>query len=89
VFAVIIVEESKLPHTNTILVTTYAAVGLSVFAHGLTAAPLADRYARWYESHPHAARPAMESAPATAHRLRGTAGPHLPAPAPGPVRSEP
>src|SRR3954470_7934605 len=88
VFAVIIVEESNLPHTNTILVTTYAAVGLSVLAHGLTAAPLADRYARWYESHPHAARPPMESAPATAHRLRGTARAHLPAPAPAPVPGE-
>jgi hypothetical protein len=71
VFAVIIVEESNLPHTNTILVTTYAAVGLSVLAHGLTAALLADRYASWYESHPHAARPPMESVPTTAHRLRG------------------
>jgi sodium/hydrogen antiporter len=71
VFAVIIVEESNLPHTNTILVTTYAAVGLSVFAHGLTAAPLADRYASWYESHPRAKRPPMESVPTTAHRLRG------------------
>jgi sodium/hydrogen antiporter len=73
VFAVIIVEESNLPHTDTILVTTYAAVALSVFAHGLTAAPLADRYAGWYESHARAARPAMESAPTTVHRLRGNA----------------
>jgi sodium/hydrogen antiporter len=73
VFAVIIVEESNLPHLDTILVTTYAAVGLSVLAHGLTAAPLADRYAGWYESHPDAARPPMESAPTTAHRLRGHA----------------
>ena len=73
VFAVIIVEESNLPHLNTILVTTYAAVGLSVFAHGLTAAPLADRYAGWYESHPGGAQPPMESAPTTAHRLRGHA----------------
>jgi NhaP-type Na+/H+ or K+/H+ antiporter len=88
VFAVIIVEESNLPHTNTILVTTYAAVGLSVFAHGLTAAPLADRYARWYESHPRAARPPMESAPATPHRLRGTARAHVPAPAPAPMGGE-
>jgi sodium/hydrogen antiporter len=82
------VEESNLPHTDTILVTTYAAVGLSVFAHGLTAAPLADRYARWYESHPHAARPPMESAPATAHRPRGSGRPHVPAPAPAPLAGE-
>ena len=30
----------------------YLTVGLSVLAHGLTAAPLAGRYARWYEQHP-------------------------------------
>src|SRR3954447_1339903 len=87
VFAVIIVEESNLPHTNTILVTTYAAVGLSVFAHGLTAAPLADRYAGWFESHARDARPPMESAPATAHRLRGTARADLTAQSPAPASS--
>ena len=38
-------------------------VGLSVFAHGLSAAPLANRYARWYEQHPRDQPPAMESAP--------------------------
>jgi NhaP-type Na+/H+ or K+/H+ antiporter len=58
VFAVIVVQESALPHTGTILVATYATVGLSVLVHGLSAAPLAGRYARWYESHP----PATESA---------------------------
>jgi NhaP-type Na+/H+ or K+/H+ antiporter len=71
VFAVIVVEEAHLPQTATILVATYVTVGLSVLAHGVTAAPLADRYARWYESHPRNRRPAMESIPATAHRPRG------------------
>ena len=52
VFAVIVVEESHLPHEQLIVLATYLTVGLSVFAHGLTAAPLADRYARWYERHP-------------------------------------
>ncbi|HEY4277078.1 MAG TPA: cation:proton antiporter [Conexibacter sp.] len=47
VFAVIVVEESNLPHVATILVTTYVTIGLSVLLHGLTAAPLADRYAAW------------------------------------------
>jgi sodium/hydrogen antiporter len=64
VFAVIVVQEAQLPQTGTILVTTYATVGLSVFAHGITAAPLASRYAAWYEAHPPGARPAMESVPA-------------------------
>ena len=41
VFAVIVVEESKLPGADTIVLTTYLTIGLSVFAHGLSAAPLA------------------------------------------------
>jgi sodium/hydrogen antiporter len=71
VFAVIVVERSHLPHADTILVATYLTVGLSVLVHGASAAPLADRYARWFESHPRDRRPAMESVPATAHRPRG------------------
>jgi sodium/hydrogen antiporter len=71
VFAVIIVEESRLPHEHVILLAVYLTVGLSVLAHGLTAAPLAVRYARWYDSHPRDRRPAMESAPAAATRPRG------------------
>jgi sodium/hydrogen antiporter len=54
VFALIVVEESQLPHEDLIVLAIYVTVGLSVFAHGLTAAPLADRYARWYERHPRA-----------------------------------
>ena len=34
------------------MLAIYLTVGLSVFAHGLSAAPLANRYARWYERHP-------------------------------------
>ena len=52
VFAVIVLEESKLPHLNTILLTTYATVGLSVLLHGLSAAPLARAYAGWHQRHP-------------------------------------
>ena len=52
VFAVIVIEESNLPHEDLIVLAIYLTVGLSVFAHGLSAAPLADRYARWYERHP-------------------------------------
>ncbi len=71
VFALIVVQESHLPHLQTILVTTYATVGLSVLAHGLTASPLADRYARWYGSHHPARLPAMESVTAEPHRPPG------------------
>jgi sodium/hydrogen antiporter len=49
VFAVLIVENSgTLPHETLLLTTIYATIGLSVLLHGLTAAPLARRYATWY-----------------------------------------
>jgi sodium/hydrogen antiporter len=56
VFALILLEESNLPHEQTILLAIYLTVGLSVVAHGITAAPLADRYGRWYDAHPRPAR---------------------------------
>ena len=61
----------KPARAETILLTTYLTIGLSVLAHGLTAAPLAQRYAHWYESHPRERRPAMESIPTPDHRTRG------------------
>jgi sodium/hydrogen antiporter len=52
VFALLIVEEGGLPNDDLILTTAFVTVGLSVFAHGLTAAPLANRYAGWLDAHP-------------------------------------
>src|SRR4029453_1544612 len=72
VFAVIVIEESGLPHEHLIVLAVYITVALSVVAHGLTAAPLADRYARWYERR----SPAMESAAAEVTRPRGAAWHH-------------
>jgi NhaP-type Na+/H+ or K+/H+ antiporter len=74
VFAVIVIEESNLPHETLIVQAIYLTVGLSVLAHGLTAAPLAGRYAGWYEQHPRAQAPPMESAVAEVTRPRGPAG---------------
>jgi NhaP-type Na+/H+ or K+/H+ antiporter len=71
VFAVISVQEAHLPGANTLLLAAYLTVGLSVFAHGITAAPLARRYARWYESAPRQQRREWESVPAPHHRARG------------------
>jgi sodium/hydrogen antiporter len=71
VFAVITIQEAHLAGSNTILLATYLTVGLSVAAHGLTAAPLARRYARWYEQHAPHRRPVMESVPTPHHRPRG------------------
>ncbi len=47
VFALLALEEGGLEHESLILTTAFVTVGLSVLAHGATAAPLADRYASW------------------------------------------
>ncbi len=73
VFALLVVDEANLPHTETIVLTTYATVGLSVLAHGVTAAPLARRYAAWFAANPRGQRPAMESVPAEDQRWRAPA----------------
>jgi NhaP-type Na+/H+ or K+/H+ antiporter len=70
VFAVISVRQAHLAGIDTILRATYLTIGLSVFAHGITAAPLAGRYVHWYETHPPHRRPRMESVHAPHHRAR-------------------
>ena len=50
VFGVVVIEASELPHTSDLVVALTVTVALSVFAHGLTAAPLARRYASWHSS---------------------------------------
>jgi sodium/hydrogen antiporter len=75
VFAVLVVEEANLPHEATILNVVYVTIGLSVLAHGLSAAPLAARYAAWYESHPKERLPEMESVAAHPGRWRRAAWP--------------
>jgi hypothetical protein len=68
---VIVVQEAHLPGAPTILETTYLAIGLSVVAHGATAAPMAGRYARWYEARSRDEHPEMESVRVPHHRPRG------------------
>jgi NhaP-type Na+/H+ or K+/H+ antiporter len=69
VFAVI-VEDTHQVHEATLLTTTYLTVGLSVLLHGLSAAPLVSRYARWYAAAGDRRPPAMELEPAHEHRTR-------------------
>jgi NhaP-type Na+/H+ or K+/H+ antiporter len=72
VFAVLLVEaEGKLPNEGVLLTTIFVTIGLSVLLHGLTAAPLARRYARWYEAHPRAGTLPVESGTAQRVRWRG------------------
>ena len=70
VFAVILIEEGGLPHENLLVTTIVVTIGLSILAHGLTAAPLANRYATWFESHPKDRRPTLESRATTQVRWR-------------------
>jgi sodium/hydrogen antiporter len=70
VFAVILLDDADLPHERTLLLAIAAPIALSVYAHGLSARPLTERYVRWWSSHPRDARPEMESVPAAEHRVR-------------------
>jgi NhaP-type Na+/H+ or K+/H+ antiporter len=81
VFAILVLEEGGLPHDGLILTTIYVTIGLSVLAHGLTAAPLANRYASWHESHPREASPTFEGSEVKDVRWRrGLGHPRIPDP---------
>jgi NhaP-type Na+/H+ or K+/H+ antiporter len=73
VFAVILIDDTELPHHRTLLLAIAVTIAISVYAHGLTARPLTERYAQWWNAHPRDALPAMESVPAAKHRLRAPA----------------
>ena len=84
VFAVIMIDESSLPHERTLLLAVAATIGISVVAHGLSSRPLTNRYVGWYGSHPREQPPPMESVTAAAHRWRK---PRAPAAEPAPPNS--
>ena len=77
VFAVILIDESSLPHERTLLLAVVATIGISVFAHGLSSRPLTNRYVRWYASHPRETLPPMESVPAASQRWRKPQARHV------------
>jgi NhaP-type Na+/H+ or K+/H+ antiporter len=70
VFGVILLDEADLPHMQTLLLAITVTIAVSVYAHGITAGPLTERYVRWWTTHPRDQVPAMEDAPAGEHRLR-------------------
>ena len=63
VFAVILVEDANLAHESVLLNTILLTVALSVLLHGVSATPLARRYAAWFSAHPRDAVPAFEAVP--------------------------
>lgn len=74
VFAVILLDDADLPHLHSLLLAIAATIALSVYVHGLTAAPLTERYVRWWTAHPRDALPPMESTPVGQHRWRHHVG---------------
>jgi sodium/hydrogen antiporter len=77
VFVLLLVEQTELLERPLLLAVVTWTVALSVYAHGLTAWPGANRYADWYAAHArdHPAMP--ESAPAAERRVRDPALHHL------------
>jgi NhaP-type Na+/H+ or K+/H+ antiporter len=76
VFAVILVEDANLAHESVLLNTIFLTVALSVLLHGVSATPLARRYAAWFAAHPRHAVPPFEAVPAPQQRPhRWAAGP--------------
>ena len=75
VFVLLLLEETDLPQRSLLLAAVTVTVALSVYAHGLTAWPGANRYADWYDAHAqdHPAMP--ESAPVPERRARVPARP--------------
>ena len=51
VFVLLFLEETELPERPLMLAVVTWTVALSVYAHGLTAWPGANRYADWYDAH--------------------------------------
>jgi len=70
VFTVIVLDEGHLPGIKTITVVVVFTIVLSVYAHGLSARPLVDRYGTWFRTHPKDEQPVMESVPAPHQRWR-------------------
>jgi NhaP-type Na+/H+ or K+/H+ antiporter len=52
VFGVILLDDTGLQGESEMLLAVAITVALSVYAHGLTAGPLTDRYARWWSAQP-------------------------------------
>jgi NhaP-type Na+/H+ or K+/H+ antiporter len=73
VFVLLLVEETQLPERSLMLTVVTWTVALSVYAHGLSAWPGANRYADWYAAHASDHLRMPESVPATEQRVRAPA----------------
>jgi NhaP-type Na+/H+ or K+/H+ antiporter len=73
VFVLILLEDTELPERPLFLTVVTWTVAVSVYAHGLTASPGANRYADWYASHSANHKTMPENVPAPEHRVRDPA----------------
>ena len=71
VFVLLLVERTELPERPLMLTVVTLTVALSVYAHGLTAWPGANRYAHWYAAHT-ADHPTSRKVPVADQRTRGS-----------------
>ena len=71
VFTLMLAEDGGVTHAGTIMTAAFVTVGLSVLLHGVSAAPLAERYAGWFAAaHAPGREPEVESRPAPEIRWR-------------------
>ena len=74
VFAAMMMEEGGLPNERTLLVAIVITVAVSVYAHGVSAGPLTERYVAWYASRHRDRLPVMESVDVPERRWRTPSG---------------
>jgi len=70
VFGVVVVEAAGLTHTSALTVAIVVTVALSVVAHGISAAPLTNRYAAWCTAAVERGHATMESMKVPTQRWR-------------------
>jgi sodium/hydrogen antiporter len=73
VFVLILLEETELPERPLFLTVVTWTVAVSVYAHGFTASPGANRYADWYAAHSAEHNTMPEGIPTSEHPVRGSA----------------
>jgi NhaP-type Na+/H+ or K+/H+ antiporter len=79
VFGIVVVDAANLPHTSVLIVAITVTVAMSVLAHGISAAPLASRYAAWCSAAVNRGHAPMESVDAPTQRSRfGSVAPPQP-----------
>ncbi len=74
VFALMLEEDGGVTHAEQVMTAVFVTVGLSVLLHGLTAAPLAERYAGWFAAQRAKVEPSAEARPAPEIRWRRQLG---------------